>query len=255
MYVDHPGVYRPKSPEAKIWRFMRFAQLASLVQRRALWFTQVARFSDPFEGSLPRASIESWQRVAAQTRLENPTFLMPSMDQFLTAWAGFRAYTYANCWHANEQESAAMWTLHARDDHGVAITSTVRRLADSILSGAEPHYVGAVRYIDYARDEGDLSGVNKPVLTKRLSFEHEHEIRALVSDWPMIDRIHKTHQYPPNDKPGRYVAARLETLIENVLVAPKAQGWLREAVEWLLVNSGFPQLVPVQHSALDAVPY
>jgi hypothetical protein len=82
-----------------------------------------------------------------------------------------------------------MWDVYAPGGAGIALKSTIARLRDSLGHYAEPYYVGQVKYIDYETGTLDLSSVFHALLTKRLSFDHEHEIRALICDWEPIAHV------------------------------------------------------------------
>jgi hypothetical protein len=51
-----------------------------------------------------------------------------------------------SCWHMNEQESAAMWSLYLRSNEGVCIQSTYRRLRSSLPRCVR---IGEVNYLNY----------------------------------------------------------------------------------------------------------
>ena len=57
---------------------------------------------------------------------------------------------------------------------------------------------------------------------KRLSFEHEKEIRAIIS----VSR----RKIDQNLK-GNYIPVDFKILIENIYVSPKAKDWFRDLVE------------------------
>lgn len=87
---------------------------------------------------------------------------------------------YANSWHVNEFESAAMWDLYLKSPEGIAVETTFGRLRDSF--SVEPThrvFIGTVNYIDY--DTMPLPWDNSLLLAlhKRKSFSHEQELRAL----------------------------------------------------------------------------
>jgi hypothetical protein len=56
-----------------------------------------------------------------------------------------------NCWHINEDESAAMWQLYGAAGSGIAIESSKANL-ESALKG-DGIFVDQVRYMDFDRDE------------------------------------------------------------------------------------------------------
>jgi hypothetical protein len=54
MHKFHPTFLEPADKNVKIWRYIDFAKLMSLVNRKSLFFVKASELFDPFEGSLPR---------------------------------------------------------------------------------------------------------------------------------------------------------------------------------------------------------
>ncbi|EMA50910.1 MULTISPECIES: hypothetical protein [Halococcus] len=54
-------VWSPPKPssDAFIWRYLNFTQLLSILERDKIWFNNVNKFNDPYEGTTPEANLES----------------------------------------------------------------------------------------------------------------------------------------------------------------------------------------------------
>ncbi len=59
MYEPHPIFIQPANEEVKVWRYIDFTKLVSLIDTRRLYFTRADRFEDPFEGSWPKINVEA----------------------------------------------------------------------------------------------------------------------------------------------------------------------------------------------------
>ena len=92
-------------------------------------------------------------------------------------------YTAINCWHLNSHESAAMWVLYLKSNEGIAVQSTYRKLLDSLVDEREI-FIGKVNYIDYDNEIFLDRNALAPLVYKRKSFEHEREVRAIITNWP-----------------------------------------------------------------------
>lgn len=167
------------------------------------------------------------------------------------ALAQYRAiprFLGVNCWHLNDVESAAMWRLYLKSNEGVAVQTTFTRLCKSFEPARESIFVGKVRYIDYSKGEcPNPLNVYSPFLCKRLSFEHEKELRAIVHKLP-----DPPISIPVNDvkaartcldgielmKTGTSIPIDIEALVEKVHVAPSAPPWFRELVEAIIRKYG-----------------
>ena len=54
------------NPELVIWRYMEIWKFKKLLKKKALFFCRTDRFSDSFEGSIPKKEVE--YRIIEQTR-------------------------------------------------------------------------------------------------------------------------------------------------------------------------------------------
>jgi len=236
----------------KIWRYVDIPKLAAMLSSRSLYFCQVPLLGDPFEGSLVQAvknGIESMKPIVVK---QYPGFVRTD-EQMCNSIMSSKTYSYASCWYASEEESAAMWDLYARGGFGVTVRSTLGRLVDSVASVAEPVWIGKINYHNYATAQPPQNSLWTPMFQKRKSFEHEREIRALVMDWDKMNTLRGTWSYEPNLVPGRYVSADLSILLERVYVAPFAPQWYKDVIIKVVAALGFEWL-PVTQSDMEASP-
>jgi hypothetical protein len=219
---------------------MDFTKFVSMLESSCLYFARADRLGDPFEGSYSRANVA----MRPQVYEDSPGLLrlMPQMNEWVREW------TYINCWHQNEQESAAMWRLYAKSEEAVAIQSTYSVLADCLPECA---FIGAVEYIDYAKDWLPEGNTFFPFMHKRKSFEHEREVRAVIHELPVTED-QRIPMGKRNTSFGRQVPIEPAVLIKNVYVAPTASDWFHDLVQ--RVSKRYGQSWPVQKSCLDAQP-
>ncbi|GAB4331942.1 MAG: DUF2971 domain-containing protein [Phototrophicales bacterium] len=186
---------------------MTLAKFLSLLDSRALFFSQPKQFEDKFEGSFR-------EPVLPLTADKD----QPLRESAHTA-TGIRTQTAISCWHMNEYESAAMWAQYVTNNEGIAIRSTVQRLQHALnFEGLGDVYMGAINYYPYqARDDSVWS-----LFHKRESFAHEHEFRVLVviNDLPKADELG-----------GIQVPADLNILIERIYIAPNTRPWFTDLIK------------------------
>lgn len=260
--------------DMKIWRYIDLAKLVSMLCRRKLYFASYALLaqSDPYEGLFPEPLFTdalSTQFRDVYQRIEEAKRLVATLEDGANAaqketanwyhWTGLanevrqslgqmqyevsrqnlRTHFGANCWHANEGESEAMWRLYVALGAGVAIESTVGRLRAALSSDGEI-YIGRVRYRDSNEGTDDLSEIPLSLVTKRRSFEHEREIRALM-------RI---------DEPGRgcEIDCDLKVLIKTVHISPYANLVLEDAVQLLCSSFAKDYSIDARKSSLLVSP-
>lgn len=245
----HPVFTLPASGDQTIWRYLDLAKLVALLKDRAIYLSRADRLEDPFEGSTTRLVTEE---RAAHLIEEG------SSPKFAEAWSKAlretRSYTYVNCWHLSPYESAAMWSLYARQGLGVAIRSTIPRLTqtltDNLVKTPEVVHVGVVHYIDYSTDWIPEGNVLWPYVHKRKSFEHEKELRVVTTILPRIIDGENPVQEPSAD--GFLAPVDPNLLVEELYVAPGSGKWFRDVVQATTKNFGLDR--QVHESSLDGTP-
>lgn len=249
MYEAHPVFVQPQNQDVKVWRYMDFTKLVSLVDSRRLFFTRADKFDDPFEGSWPRMNVAARQLIPDEVPVENREAFSRSMASMGEVNRHWPKYNAINCWHMNEHESAAMWKLYLKSDEGIAVQSTYSKLRSSLIDDKNI-YLGVVKYIDYEQEWIDAGNLLSPFVHKRKSFEHEREIRALVTEWPTgdasIDFARETIDH------GLKIKVDIERLVENIYIAPSAPNWFADLVRALVQRYGYD--FQVVHSKLNEQP-
>jgi hypothetical protein len=284
--TDHPVFQQPSDPDVKIWHYMDFANYVALLEEGALWFSRADKLSesfgdrlgDPFEGTISRGTLEVLREQYNLIEFEGQEpmsreHIEKVVEFHIGSTKEMRQWTYLNSWHMNERESAAMWRLYARTNEAVAIRSTYARLRDCLpekahvgkvdmrrlvgkwVKAASHVYLGVVRYIDYSTQPMPQGNVYYPFIYKRKSFEHEHELRAVIPATPVVERPEGGvyHQRElRNLEPGQLVPVSLEDLIEGIYVAPTAPPWFRKVVQ--TVTRKYDLAHKTAHSSLDDAP-
>ena len=249
-YESHPVLNTPPD-ETPIWRYMSLAKFMALMGSRCLYFSRADKLGDPFEGSALRNStyeIVTYNESGIEiSRVQTPHSALPEGQRKVMAQSRRAAVesTYVSCWYSRPHDSTAMWTIYGSNDEGIAIRSTIRRLKDSLAgSGSLRVGIGQVSYVDF--EALNLDWENNaliPFVRKRLSFEHEREVRALFISFAEGD----AHSIGVN------IPVDLSTLIEEIVIAPQAQSWFADVVKEIL--SRYELDVTPRYSPLADIPY
>jgi hypothetical protein len=205
-----------------LWRYMSLDKLVDLLATQELHFTPLASFakSDPFEGYLPAVALEAdasifrphvkdaelaWQLVEEHRKNVGHELTKEERalveGQIADLKAAPRRYHAAiaksiavNCWHINKGESEAMWRLYGDRGKGIAVETTLGALKESIgaRDAAYRVHIYPVKYLDFfdkTLKPADcvVEGHRAPLL-KRLSYEHEREVRAFIVHVPETAR-------------------------------------------------------------------
>lgn len=240
-----PPLKQPSDERVKLWRYMDFTKFVSMLDHRGLYFSAAICLGDPFEGSYSKRNIK--MRPAWYTGL--PAGSHKNLSDINKK---FREWTFVNCWHMNDAESAAMWKLYARTEEAVAIQTTYARLRDAMENTCP---VGVVEYVNYETDVIPEGNTFFPFMHKRRSFAHEREVRALFQE-PVRKKKGKRGRreidWSQPSVPGIWRPVDLESLIDRIHVAPMAPKWFRDLMKSVTRRYGFS--VQVNQSALDESP-
>ncbi len=269
MYGKHPNIETPGN-SVKIWRYMDLSKLIALLEYNSLYFCRVDKLGDPFEGSLPKKHALDYfagtedQRKLAIGKLEKNG--LPVDDQSKDALMNysmandFRNSVYVNCWHINNYESDAMWKLYQKEGEGVAIQSTVSRVKKSFQNTDVGVMIGRVKYLDYEKDEFKDRNLLTFSFAKRISFEHEKEVRLAITYTPKeqyanidSDKLPKIpNDIIISDDYGLYAKVDIKQLINKIYINPLANEWLQAIVTKIINRYGLS--ISVEQSELNKLP-
>jgi hypothetical protein len=236
MFTQHPYFRQPEDTNVKVWRYIDFTKFAYLLESRSLFFSRADKFEDPFEGSYPSSNIALRSQMLSMIAEPGREQWKRELEKNWALNKVWPKYHAINCWHMNEHESAAMWKLYLKSEEGIAIQSTYLRLKESFLL-PEPIYLGIMSYVDYDRDIIADSNTFSPFLHKRKSFEHEREVRAIVTKVPISEQgidfnVETMHA-------GLDVPVDLIRLVEKIYVARRAPTWFADLVGKVIMKYGY----------------
>lgn len=237
-YHTHKSCKTPKDKNNKVWRYLDFTKFISLLEERALFFSALSQFTDPMEGFLTNPTVQKLRSVDDKLPDEVIQRIGRTSDHNLNVLRNGRKLMFVSSWHMNEHESAAMWDLYLKRNEGVAIQSTIGKMIDSFTETKKDICIGEIEYVDFEKDEFNSGNLFYLAMHKRKSFEHEKEVRAIFLD--------------PDYSAGKLVPVDLDTLIDNIYIAPNSPLWIYELIQKILVRYGIKK-VPI-HSGLDQTP-
>ena len=119
-----------------IWRYMPLEQLIALLWRKSVHFSPLAMMEDASEGQLPaRAFQETKQQLPAHFFQTDSAIDADTMTKIMVGQRQRDACL--SCWYISDSDCLKMWRQYA-PNNGVAIQSTVRRLASSLQESQTP---------------------------------------------------------------------------------------------------------------------
>lgn len=261
--IKHDLSIAPGFSSTILRRYIPEDRLLSFLQSHELYFCRVDRFSDPFEGSVPRREYEHRPlayRQAADfyrryrlddgTALDIPEQTDETLEQELlnrSEWGRtFRQGYYANCWNTYEpgNYADAMWRLYLSTNEGVAIQTNVAKLKQAFEYTSENIIMSKVRYLNYDTDvfynSQDFPHLNAnlfaPLIHKRSQFRHENELRLLfelpgsgTDDYSNI--IEST--------PGKLIRVNPLQLIDKIILSPTSDKKFETKLRVATQNIGY----------------
>lgn len=249
---------------------MDLPKLISILEKRALFFSRVSELKeyDKFEGNYPKEMAKKMKegRLHALTEITDQmrkngapekmiNEYMKMADDAPSADQSFRELACVNCWHMSHYESAAMWAAYTNKDYGIAIQSTFSDLCDAFEETDRDVHIGIITYLDYSSDIMLGANALHPIMHKRMSFEYEKELRALVLDVGDYSKYTESEYQSEitRKKKGIYIPVNIFRLIRTIRVAPQAAPWIVDVVG--SVSFKYDLKVEIVHSELDQTPY
>lgn len=236
----------PDNPDIKVWRYLDFAKFVSLLDSKSLFFSRADLLGDDYEFTYPKSNHSAFDGTPQSSNNEF----------FLQTLKVLRKSIFVNCWQINDHESTAMWNEYLKNDNGLAIQTTFRNLLEELkkCSYKSRLDMGLVNYIDYEVDKIVGQNILEFIFHKRVEFTHEKEMRAVIwkttSDNLVIDPFAMTE--PESAESGLIISVSLNSLIEKIIIAPKAPIWFKNLVE--SVCEKYELNCPIIQSRLSAPP-
>jgi hypothetical protein len=224
VFVSSSSVKTP-SDDTIVWRYLRLERFLTLIDSKKLRLSRLDSLRDPWEGRWPKAIAEHWGKGPFDGKR-----MIFDPEQY-------RQVLFANCWHASQYESAALWYIYS-GRAGIAIKSTVGNLKAALIDNSRPaFYIGAVQYKNFETDTVECGSLVGPFL-KRKSFEYEHEVRIVI-----FERLSD-----PNEN-AYYLNCNTAVLLKAVYLSPECDDSMKPSVESLLRRYDLGH-IPAHRSAL-----
>ena len=214
-----------------LWRYMDFTKFLAMLEDKSLFFSAAQNFDDPYEGAYSLGNVVKRGFVLSRAaKKEDLSLAAPDPKLAIS------------CWYSARHESAAMWSLYARNTDAIAIRTSFKRFRDVLPAQAS---VGLVKYVDYRHSWISEGNPVHRYFHKRISFQHEHELRAAIDladpHVPLLGGMVEN---------GLKLGVDLNYLIEQVYIGPKSSDWFVELVVAVCKRYGLKP-VPTRSSLYD----
>ena len=130
------------SLEEVIWRYMPLERLLAMLWKQTIHLSPLSTMGDISEGQLPPRAWEDAKKQLPKSVLEGSGGM--DADAMMACMVQQRRTDACiSCWYMNASDSLKMWQQYA-PKNGVAIQSTVRRLASSLQGCQTPVTIGPI---------------------------------------------------------------------------------------------------------------
>lgn len=232
MYRIHRDIDTPNDATV-VWHYFTLPKFLGLLDASALYFSRQDQFDDSAEGHLSQ-----WDRK----------YLSQNEGSLADFLESDRVGCYfANCWTMSPSDEYVLWNTYASLVDGIAIKSSIGRLKNALPeSDARSIYISGVNYYDDIKESTfKASGgiINRLALgfSKRSYFRAEKEVRLLFHD--------NDARLDDKSPRGLLFSVELNTLIEEIYVAPNSYQWFEKAVSHLMELYGLEK-IPVRKSPI-----
>jgi hypothetical protein len=253
-----PGVVEPRIVEARmagsnvgerlrhdtvLWRYLDAAKLFDFFENSTLFFCRADHFRDKFEGAFTPTLRDQISAAHARGEIDY------NYEEFKRR---MRESVFINCWHRNQDDSAAMWALYGKSDCAVALTTTVGQLSDTLRLAHTEHeaWIARVEYVKHWSDPKlDISQDYARVFAyKTKAYEYEKEVRVI------IDRTRAVAGNGAGKQHEEGIVIRVDgtRLLRSIVIAPDAPPWFENLVRQSALRYGIK--APVRRSKLATDP-
>lgn len=245
MFREHSKLALPPD-ETVIWRYQTFTEFLAMLTEGALFFCRLDQLQDQWEGVYPKGMLDWWAN-----NLDEDASL-PGQPSDLRSLLVERVIPshFVNSWYISEFESDAMWRLYSQKSEGIAVRSTIGKLKQAFQQGPEEIHIGKVKYIDYNQWTPPAThGEHRewfpiePFFWKRLGFQHENELRALLKQ-----------ECTEENRNGINLKVDLKGLLDSVYLFPDSKDWFYKLTRVMMDKFGFEDL-ELQRSSLGERPW
>lgn len=249
-----------------VWRYLTFPKFISLLSYSALWFPKLNILQDQFEGTMPTLTENYMQESHQKWKKVFPPHLHEQIDGMAKVnIEDGRVLTVVNCWFLDAEESQTMWDEYVKGNEGLAVKSTIKKLATHVYVEPQFSYIGKVKYVDFETHKMSLYEANQAherAFLKKEKFAHEQEIRISsmniktlgcvgINGIPYTQQDISGKNMNNFENAGLYIRVNLAKLIDSIVLAPNAPEWFELLIKRIMQLSNLS--ITIKRSGLEKI--
>lgn len=252
--------------DGTVWRYLTFSKFISLLAYGSLWFPKLNILQDQYEGTLPNPAKQTLQQSHENWKKFLPSELHGQIGEMAERnIKDGRELTVVSCWFLGDSESLKMWKDFVTNNEGVAIKSTIRKLATHVYVEPEFSHIGKVKYVDFTSHDMSTyhgSQAHERAFLKSNHLQHEQEVRLVTlsiktpacvgMDGKPYAPAQVTGKNMNNfENPGLYVRVNIEKLVDSITLVPQANKWFEMLIKRIIEMSKLN--IQVKRSGLETI--
>jgi hypothetical protein len=241
-----------------VCRYLTLPKFINMLAYSAIWFSKLNILQDQFEGMIPKQTKKNMFVDSQKWKQVFPEKLYHQIDSMIDRnEKDSRELLVVNCWYLGKADSLKMWKEYGGDSGGIAIQSTVRKLAQYVCVQPEYSHIGKVKYIDFDTYEMTLYEANQGcerAFLKDQKYIGENEIRLVtmnlkhprcvsVDGYPYTQEQCSGKNMNNFENSGLYIGIDFSLLVDSVILAPGSPAWIEKTVSKILKMSNLPILI------------
>lgn len=250
-------------------RYLPLDRFLSLLELEAMWFSRLGALQDKFECTNPQGA------RAFVLNLENDPVAVEKCKS-VGLWEHMKAVAdkgrtgddgrnmgLVNCWFIGNFESVKMWAEYGDAGKGIAVRSTVKKLATAFHIPGDfglVSRVGRVEYVDFKSCQLEVNDLTRVAFIKDKKYETENEVRIVT-----LNNFHSGCLNPDGSQAGQqgsavfcpeikglFIKCNLTELIRSVIVGPNSPPNFRMLMKRIVARYGlnidveYSQIKPIQ---------
>lgn len=228
-----------------VCRYLTFPKFINMLAYSTIWFSKLNILQDQFEGMMPTQAKGKMLIDSQKWKQVFPENLHPQIDGMADRnEQDGRELLVVNCWYLGKTDSPKMWKEYGGGSGGIAINSTIRKLAQYVYAWPEYSHIGKVKYVDfdtYEMTPYEANQAHERAFLKDRKYDGENEVRIVTMNFkhprcagmdgePYTQEQCSGKNMNNFENPGLYVGIDFGSLVDSVVLAPGSPNWIKNTI-------------------------
>ena len=241
-----------------VCRYLTFPKFINMLAYSAIWFSKLNILQDQFEGMMPTQAKEKMLADSQKWKQVFPENLHPQIDGMADRnEQDGRELLVVNCWYLGKADSPKMWKEYSGGLWGIAINSTILKLAQHVYAWPEYSHIGKVQYVDFDTHKMSPYEANQGcerAFLKDQKYIGENEVRIVTMNFkharcigmdgnPYTQEQCSGKNMNNFENSGLYIGINFNSLIDSIVLAPESPAWIKRTINKILKMSNLSVLI------------